>query len=121
VFSLVVVSVPTTLAAWSYSAGTRGRLAARTDIARGHYKILGYGYPSPWRSGYSRLLHDRYGIEFEAVTGCIVSHSLMDYVDAYNKTSIAGANRKFGHDVAKETAEEAIGNWQLQHPSEAEQ
>ena len=115
-----MVLIPATLAAWSYSAATRGRLAAHIDIARRHYKILGYGYPSPWRVGYSHLLHERYGIEYEAVAGCIVSDSLVDYVDAYDKVSIAAANSKFGHNVNKETAEEAIRIWQLQHPSEAE-
>jgi len=37
---------------------------------------------------------------------CIVSKTLRSYVDSYDEVSAAAANRKFGHDVFKECAEE---------------
>jgi len=58
---------------WGLSASIRGNLAARIDIHRGRYQVLGYGLPSPSRPEYARCLRDRYGIEFRAVAGCIVS------------------------------------------------
>jgi hypothetical protein len=84
-------------------------------LARGHYKILGYGLPSPWRAEYARLLQERYGIEFHAVAGCIVSRSLVSYVDEYDSVVEAAAKAKFGRDIFTETAEDAQRGW-LQAP-----
>jgi hypothetical protein len=92
---------------WQVSASTRGRLAARHDISRAHYQILGYGLPPPCREKYARLLRERYGIQFRVVAFCVVSESLRSYADAYDDVSSAAATRKFGHDVFKECWEEA--------------
>jgi len=97
---------------WSVTASARGELITRYDISRGHYEVQGYGLPVPWRPEYSRLLHERYGIEFRTVALCIVSTELVAYADSYNGMSTAAANRKFGHDVFKECAEEARKNWE---------
>lgn len=94
------------IALWSSSAPLRGRLLARFDIARGHYELLGYGLPSPRHAEYARLLRERYGIEYRPVALCIVSPTLVSYVDNYNRVSTAAANRKFGHDVFRECADE---------------
>jgi len=53
-------------------------------------------------SSYSNLLHQRYGVEFQAVAGCIVSKALVDYVTAYNEVSMAAVNNKFGRNIFKE-------------------
>ena len=98
-------------ALWSASASLRGYLVAEFDIARGHYELLGYGLPVEWLPDYVRLLRERYGVRYRAVTGCIVSGSLISYVDAYNRVSTAAANRKFGRDVFKECADEARTTW----------
>jgi hypothetical protein len=92
---------------WSLSAPVRGQLVARFDTAREHYELLGYGLPGPGRAEYARLLRERYGIEYRPVALCIVSPTVVAYVDNYNGVSTAAANRKFGHDVFKECAEEA--------------
>jgi hypothetical protein len=93
------------------TASLRGRAAARRDISRGHYVLLGYGLPAPWRGEYARLLHERYGIEFKPVAGCIVSQTLLDYVSSYDNVVIDSANHKFGRDVFEETSEEARNAW----------
>lgn len=63
------------------------------------------------------LLRQRYGVEFKAVSGCIVWKSLEDYVAAYNGVSENAANRKFGHDIFKEVSEEARNDWEREHES----
>lgn len=98
--------------AWDASASIRGRIHARFDIARGRYKVLGYGLPPVWRDEYARLLKDRYGIEYQQAALCIVSHSLVAYVNAYDEVSEEAANRKFGHNVFEETAEDALRTWE---------
>ncbi len=85
-----------------------GQLAARSDVAHGQYKILSLGLPPPWRQEYIRLLRERYGIEERVVAGCIVSTSLLAYAKGYNSVSADAANRKFGHDIFKETEADAI-------------
>ena len=94
------------------AAPIHGQLDARFDIARGHYEVLGYGLPAPWRAEYVRLLRERYGINFRTVALCIVSRTLVAYVEGYNGESTAAANRKFGHDVFKECVAEAGQSWE---------
>ena len=96
----------------SAAAPVRGQLDARFDIARGHYEVLGYGLPAPWRAEYVRLLRERYGINFRSVALCIVSTTLVAYVEGYNGESTAAANRKFGHDVFEECVEDARKSWE---------
>ena len=103
---------------WWTSAPVRGHLMARYDIARGRYRILVYG-AIPGRSPYYKtLLHDRYGIEVEKIAGCVDSTSLVFYADAYNRVSVAAANRKFGHDVFKECSDEGVKRWQEGYKAE---
>lgn len=45
---------------------------------------------------YARVLHERDGIECRGVAGCLVSQSLLSYVDACNNVSTEAAKRKFG-------------------------
>ena len=99
-----------------YTAPMRGRLAARFDVWRGHYVVLAYGLPSPWRPRYAQLLRERYSIEVRTVAFCIVSKTLRDYADSYDAVSEAAANQKFGGDVFKESAEVARSEWELAVP-----
>jgi hypothetical protein len=100
-----------------YTAPMRGRLAAHFDVWRGHYIVLAYGLPSPWRPRYAQLLRDRYGIEVRTVASCIVSKTLRDYADSYDAVSGAAANQKFRRDVFKESAEVARSEWELAVPN----
>ena len=93
---------------WEASARVRGQLVARFDLARGHYRILTLGLATRWRPEYTRLLRQRYGIEERMAAGCIVSESLLAYAEGYNRLSMDAANRKFGHDIFKETMADAI-------------
>jgi hypothetical protein len=99
-------------ALWSATASARGEMVARYDISRGHNEVLGYGLPVPWRPEYARLLHERYGVKFRTVALCIVSTTLVAYVDSYNRVSAEAVKRRFGHDVFKECSEEARKKWE---------
>jgi len=100
-----------------YTGPVRGRVAAHFDLWRGHYVVLAYGLPSPWRPQYTQLLRERYGIEVRTVALCIVSETLRSYADSYDEVSAAAANQKFGHDVFKECQESARSKWELERIS----
>jgi len=97
-----------------YTAPMRGRLTAHYDVWRGHYVVLAYGLPLPWRSQYAQLLRERYGVEVRTVALCIVSETLRSYADSYDEVSAADANHRFGRDIFKECAEAARAQWELQ-------
>src|SRR5579864_4780125 len=80
-FALLVALVEV----WSVTAQMRGRIAAHFDVRHGHYKLLVYGLPPTWRSEYSRLLKERYGIETDIVAFCIVSDTLRSYANSYDE------------------------------------
>ncbi len=97
---------------WEHSASVRGHVAAQFDVARGHYRVLGYGLPVAWLPEYVSLLRARYGVEYRAVAGCVVSGSVIDYVLAYNAISSAAANRRFRRNIFHECAEDARTGWE---------
>lgn len=99
---------------WSLAAPIRGRLAAYRDVRQGRYEVLGYGMPTPWRPEYARCLRERYNISFHPVAGCIVSESLVSYVNAYHSVVDEAVRRKFGRDVFRECADDAATNWNAQ-------
>ncbi len=72
--------------AWSVAAPVRGRMAARTDLRRGRYKLLTYcGLPPSWLPEYGPdFERKRYGVELQPVAGCVVSTDLVSYVDSYD-------------------------------------
>jgi len=98
----------------------RGRLAAQVDMQRGQYQVLGYGLPSPSRPEYARCLRERYEIDFRPVAGCVVSESLLSYVNAYDSVLEEAALRKFGRDVFKECAEASATKWEAQRLAAAQ-
>ena len=111
IIGVVIVVV----AAWILSDATAviwGELLARVDVAHGRYFELGYGLPAPWVPEYTRLLRERYGVEHRPVAGCLVSQSLISFVRAYNSVSTAAAKRRFGHDIFKESCNDARRNWE---------
>jgi hypothetical protein len=108
----VVVAVPILLTSWFFTASIRGQTAAHIDVALGHYEVQGYGLPGPERDEYALLLQSRYGIRFRTVAGCIVSPSLLAYLNGYNEVVRNRANRKFGRDVFEESYQEALQHYQ---------
>jgi hypothetical protein len=93
--------------------GERGERDARSDIARGHYVVLGYGLPvnpvlgtnalsTEWEPEYGQCLRQRYGVEFRKVTGCVGTKSEFAYYGSYNAVSEAAIKQKFSHDVFEE-------------------
>ena len=97
----------------------RGRLAAHADMQGGRYQVLGYGLPSPGRPEYARCLRERYKIEFRPVADCLVSESLVSYVNAYDSVLEEATRRKFGRDVFQECADEAATKWKAQRSAAA--
>jgi hypothetical protein len=96
----------------SYSGG----LAAMLDISRGRLTILGYGFPSMSRPQYQALLQKKYGIEYKAVARCVVSQTERNYVDGYDRVSMAAAKRRFGPEIFAESAKEAEAETRVMHP-----
>lgn len=98
----------------------RGHLAAYRDVRRGHYVELGYGLRPAWLRDYAPLLHQRYpNANYAAVAGCIVSHQIQAYVGAYDQYSAKAALHHYGHDIFRETADEAEHAWEIDHPDKA--
>jgi hypothetical protein len=85
-----------------------GLIDAHVDLVHGKFKELGYGLPLRGMDKYISLLHQRYGVDYRAVAGCVVSKNTRDYVAAYDSVSEPAINRKFGHDIFKEVASESF-------------
>jgi hypothetical protein len=94
--------------AWYLTAYHRGMLAAYLDHSRGHYEVQTYGFPAEWRHEYARLLRERYGVELNAVAGCVVSHDLVAYVDGYNAASRRLLTARFGSDIFADCRRQAM-------------
>lgn len=103
---------------WWLTAYPRGMVVAWFDHARGHYEIKVYGFPAPWSCEYARLLKLRYGIEVNAVAGCVVTEQLVHYVAGYNAVSQPRIETRFGKDVFAECADDARKAWEREHPNE---
>ena len=105
---LLFLSLATYWLAWPWPfPAQRGRLAAHIDIALGHYRYFGVGLPVYRPEDFAQLLKSRYGIEYQQKAFCIVSQSLMSFVDAYNQVSTHAATEHFHRDVIDECRQEA--------------
>jgi hypothetical protein len=89
------------------TAKYRGAAMAHWDWWRGHKEIKLYGLPLPSRPQFTALLEARYGVRANPVALCIVSRSLADYADAYNRVMRTRLQRRYGRDVIAEVANEA--------------
>ena len=107
--AILIVALIAMMFLWPASASVRGQLAARIDVARGHYVLLTYGQPVEWLTTYTLLLREKYGVQSRAVAGCTASPWLRSYVDAYDGVMTAAAKRKFGRDIFKESMDQASG------------
>jgi len=110
VVAIAILVIQWDSSGWWPIASALGRHNARVDVARGHYLVLTYGIADPTGSPHANLLRQRYGVEFHAVAGCIVSKSLVDYAAAYNEVSTAAVKGKFGRDVFREAYNEEEKN-----------
>jgi hypothetical protein len=107
-----IVILPVT---WWISAGLRGQLMARYDVAHGRFKLLVYGLPASGFPEYRRLLRERYGVEVVSL-GCVATDG--SYTNAYDRVVTAVVNRRFGRDVFKESSDEATKRSQEKHKAE---
>lgn len=96
---------------WLESAPLRGRWAARSDLAHGHYRILAYGLPPAGVNEYKEFLWQRYGVEYWQVAFCTAGLSTRSYVDAYDAISSPAIETRFGADVFKTSWKEATKSW----------
>ena len=103
---------------WLESASPRGRWAARSDLAHGHYRMLAYGLPPAEVYEYRNLLQQRYAIEYRQVAFCIVGLSTKSYADAYDAVSGPAIEAKFGANVFKNSWDEASKSWKEKHQAE---
>jgi hypothetical protein len=103
---------------WYAGSYPRGMAMAYIDHARGHYEEKTYGYPSPTRWEYARLLKERYDVKLHAVAGCMVYPHEEWYVGGYNDVSEHLLLKKHGKDIFAECAGEASRTWRAEHPSE---
>lgn len=101
-----------------FSMPLRGAAAAWVDASRGHYEVKVYGLPNPWDWRAAALARERHGVEVNAVAGCVVTESLVSYVDAYNSVSVPRIRARFGRDVVAECETEARADWVRDHPRE---
>jgi hypothetical protein len=101
----IVVLLAWDCCGWSPVPQIAGRMAAERDMRHGIYRVLGYGLANPERSVYAQEIKNRYGVEFRAIAGCIVTKARADYVDAYDAVSEGAIRQRFGRDVLRETAE----------------
>jgi hypothetical protein len=115
--AIVVLPILTYLI-WLESASVRGKWAAHSDLARGHYKILAYGLPPAGAGEYKAILQSRYGVEYQQAAFCIVSPALMKYVDAYDGVTETAIAQKYGHDIFKKSWDEANRKFQEKHKAE---
>jgi len=106
------------VAGWWFSAYPRGMIAAWADGARDHHEVKVFGLPPPWAGEYARLARERYGVEVNAVAGCVVTQDLVWYVDGYNSVAEPRIRARHGKDIFAECAEEARAAWELAHPRE---
>ena len=104
-FRNIVIVTAVVFLLWLPVAWISGQVMAGMDVAMGKYKLLHYGL-GPFDAR-GQILQERYGIEYRRVADCRVSFSLMAYVDGYNRVSMSAANRRFGHDVFKESEKKA--------------
>jgi len=58
-------------------------------------------------------------IDFRPVAGCLVSESLVSYVNAYDSVLEEATRRKFGRDVFQECSDAADKKWKATGEAEA--
>ncbi|HEX3877087.1 MAG TPA: hypothetical protein VHW24_08885 [Bryobacteraceae bacterium] len=107
----IAILATATLSSCTVANSFRGHITAEYDLALGHYKILTFGLGGPRQPLYAQILKERYGIEMQAVAGCVVTQSIVSYVSAYNAVSHAAANQKFGRDVFEEANSESVARF----------
>jgi len=94
----------------------KGHFDACNDITHGRYRELAWGMPFGGADIYTRILRERYGIDFHYEDFCTASMTTRKYVAAYDEVSSIAIKNKFGRDVLKEAYDEAVKDWKLTHP-----
>jgi hypothetical protein len=91
---------------------SEGRKQAKSDIAAGKLCLKTYGLPPEWTWKYESMAKEKYGVEFDAVAGCVVNDELMERTDGYNELMLQEIKRRFGPNALEKLAEEARVKYQ---------
>jgi hypothetical protein len=90
--------------------GRNGAREARQDIQKGTLSLKTYGLP-PDTNRYAQLLHQRLGVQLDAIADCTVTKDLLKYAKNYNTVVEAYIAKKYGphalSDISEEVAREA--------------
>jgi hypothetical protein len=82
-----------------------GHAQAERDLAAGKLCVRTYGLPAPWFEKYKALAREKYGVEIDAVAGCVVDDGLRERANGYNEAMLQEIRRRFGRDALKSLAE----------------
>lgn len=85
----------------------RGKQEAHRDLKAGKMMVKTFGLPQPWIGTYRDILRSQYGVEDEAIAGCIVDDGILDYSRGYNEVSKAFIQKNYKMDIFEKAAEEA--------------
>lgn len=103
---------------YSRSAYKEGRKQAQRDIQRGALALEGLGLRVSGANEYDAILEQRYGIKSIYVAGCVVNRNEVGHARGYNSLMRLEIKTRFGEDIFKNAAEEAI---RLQQQDETKQ
>ena len=83
-------------------AETKAAALAKNDFEAGTYRILVFGLrPAPEHDAYVKHLK-AYGIECQAIAGCIVSDGILGAAEGYNGVMKSLLMKKLGKDLFEE-------------------
>ena len=95
-------------ALWLFAPRFRGTVVARYDLSRGKREIKFYGLPPISHPTWVRILKDRYHVQVNQVSGCIVADRKAAYWDGYNSIVEKALNREFGLNVMDTSYDAAV-------------
>jgi hypothetical protein len=90
-----------------YYATHDGAADAKQDLKAGRLTVLTFGLQASWSREYRDILQRVYGIELRAVAGCVVSESLVQYVNAYNEVMDPAIAARHGKDLFERVVQQA--------------
>jgi hypothetical protein len=93
-----------------------GGLVAYIDHARGYYSIKVRGLPPPYSGETYQLLWERYGVNVEAVGGCMTPEGTAAFADGYNSVSERLLNQRFRKDILEECFRLGWERWRVKQP-----
>jgi hypothetical protein len=101
--------------------GRDGKKEAEADISRGAPKLFLYGKTRGDIAERTAIFKHRFGVELDALAGCIVSKPLVSFATDYNAAIRSHIAAKFGATAFEEADREAMRMWEAKRKKEADQ